>query len=411
MSQRYDADVAVIGGGVIGLSCAYELVCRGKRVVVLERDRPGSGAGAVAAGMLAPVSEVETEEPAFVDLALESCGLYPQWVQRIEADAGLECGYRAEGSLLLALHRDHEVELERLMRTQRSMGLQSDLVSRNEALEKEPYVSTRIVGGLFVAGDHQVNPRRLTRALAAAIRARGGTILEGEAASPVYEGGHAIGATTTSAEVRAEVTVIAAGAWSGDVWPTTPPPNPFPTGGEGKPSIETGVSTSMSSSAGGTPQPDAGPLPMRPVKGQILRLRGPVLVNHVVRTPDVYLVPRTDGELVVGATSEEQGFDTTITTWAVMDLLRDAWRVLPGVAELELAETSVGHRPALRDHMPAIGATSVPGLFVATGHYRHGVMLSAVTAKLLADVLDGSGSVPSAFDPMRLRASAPSGAA
>ena len=149
---------------------------------------------------------------------------------------------------------------------------------------------------------------------------------------------------------------------------------------------------------------------MRPVKGQILRLRGPVLVNHVLRTPDVYLVPRTDGELVVGATSEEQGFDTTITTWAVMDLLRDAWRVLPGIAELELAETSVGHRPALRDHLPAIGATSVPGLFVATGHYRHGVLLSPVTGKLLADTLDGSGRVPDAFDPMRLRVSTASGA-
>ena len=391
MTQRYDADVVVIGGGIIGLSCAYELVCRGKRVVVLERERAGSGAGAVAAGMLAPVSEVETEEPAFVHLALESCGLYPQWIQRIEADAGIECGYREEGSLLLALHRDHEVELERLMRTQRSMGLQSELVSRDAALEKEPYVSPRIVGGLFVPGDRQVNPRRLTQALAAAIRARGGTILEGEAASPLYEAGHAAGALTERIEVRAETTLIAAGAWSPDVWPTTP----APVYREGETSNEA---------------PDAGPLPMRPVKGQILRLRGPVLVNHVLRTPDVYLVPRTDGELVVGATSEEQGFDTTITTWAVMDLLRDAWRVLPGIAELELAETSVGHRPALRDHLPAIGATSVPGLFVATGHYRHGVLLSPVTGKLLADTLDGSGRVPDAFDPMRLRVSTASGA-
>jgi glycine oxidase len=122
----------------------------------------------------------------------------------------------------------------------------------------------------------------------------------------------------------------------------------------------------------------------------------------VLRTPDVYLVPREDGELVVGATSEEQGFDTTITTWAVMDLLRDAWRILPGVSELELAETSAGLRPALRDQLPAIGATAVEGLFVATGHYRHGVLLSPVTAKLLANAMLHGVSVPAAFDPARL---------
>ncbi len=228
MTQRFDADVVVLGGGVIGLACAYELLFRGKRVVVLERERVGSGAGAVAAGMLAPVSEVETEEPAFVDLALESCGLYPEWIQRIEADSDLRCGYREEGSLLLALHRDHEVELERLMATQRRMGLQSELVTRDEALEKEPYVAPRVVSGLFVPGDRQVNPRRLTQALAAAIRARGGTIIEGESASPVYEGGIAVGAMTSSVEVRSETVLIAAGAWSGEVWPTTPPPAPSP---------------------------------------------------------------------------------------------------------------------------------------------------------------------------------------
>ena len=383
MTLHIEADVAVIGGGVIGLACAYELLQRGRSVVVLERDRAGSGAGAVAAGMLAPVSEVETEEPAFVDLALESCGLYPQWIQRIEADAGLGCGYRGEGSLLLALHRDHELELERLMGTQRRMGLQSELITREQALEKEPYISPRVISGLFVAGDRQVNPRRLTLALAAAIRARDGSIIEGEAASPLFEGGVAVGAATSEAEVRAEAVLIAAGAWSGQVWP----------GGSMLP-----VST------GGTVQPpDAGPLPMRPVKGQILRLRGPRLIDHVLRTPDVYLVPREDGELVVGATMEEQGFDTTITTWAVMDLLRDAWRILPGISELELAETSAGLRPALRDHLPAIGATSVEGLFVATGHYRHGVLLSPVTAQLIAGAMAGQ-SVPHAFDPKRLLA-------
>src|SRR5690606_20751794 len=197
----------------------------------------------------------------------------------------------------------------------------SELVTREQALEKEPYISPRVISGLFVPGDHQVNPRRLTKALAAAIEARGGTIVAGEAGTPAFEGGVAKGARTSSVDVQAETVVVAGGSWSAEVWPEA-----------------------------------AGPLPLRPVKGQILRLRGPQLINHVLRTPDIYLVPRDDGELVVGATSEEQGFDDKITTWAVMDLLRDAWRILPGVSELELAEMSVGHRPALRDHVPAIGA-------------------------------------------------------
>jgi glycine oxidase len=176
-----------------------------------------------------------------------------------------------------------------------------------------------------------------------------------------------VGAATEAHEVRAEVTVVCGGAWSAEVWPQA-----------------------------------AGALPMRPVKGQILRLRGGPLLNHVLRTPDVYLVPRDDGELVVGATTEEQGFDTRVTTWAVMDLLREAWRVLPGVAELEMSEAIAGLRPALRDHQPAIGRTPVDGLLVATGHYRHGIVLAPVTARLLAGVIDGTTTVPPAFDPVRL---------
>ncbi len=385
MTQRIDADVAIIGGGIIGLACAYEMVSSGKRVVVLERDRAGSGAGHVAAGMLAPISEADGEDAPFIELALESCGLYADWVRRIEADSGLGCGYRDEGSLLVALHRDHEAEWERLAAIQRRRGLEARRVDRAEVLEREPYLSPRVVSGLFVPGDKQVNPRRLTKALAAAIKARGGTLIEGEPdppapsplaergsakrAMPAIEGGRCVGAVMGEVEVRAEVTVVAAGAWSAEVWP------------EG-----------------------AGLLPMRPVKGQILRLRGEPLLNHVLRTPDIYLVPREDGELVVGATTEEQGFDTRVTTWAVMDLLREAWRVLPGIAELEMSEAIAGLRPALRDHQPAIGRTAVDGLFVAAGHYRHGIVLAPVTAKLLAGVIEGTATVPAAFEPRRLHA-------
>ena len=367
MTQRLAADVAVIGGGIIGLACAYELVSRGKRVVVLERDSPGSGAGRVAAGMLAPVSESEAVDEAFIDLALASCSQYEEWTAGIAAASGLDCGYRTEGSLLLALHRDHEEELQRLKAIQRRLNLTSEAISRDDILAREPFVSPRVVGGLSVPNDRQVDPRRLTAALSAALTAKGATVIQGASATPVMEAGHTAGARAEEIEVTAETVLIAGGVWSVDVWPEA-----------------------------------AGPLPLRPVKGQIFRLRGAPLVDHVIRTPDVYLVPRLDGELVIGATSEEQGFDTTVTTWAVMDLLREAWRVLPGIAELEVAELSAGLRPALRDHLPAIGPTTVEGLFVATGHYRHGIMLAPVTATLVADAIDGAISEPlRAFSPAR----------
>ena len=378
MTLRLDADVVVIGGGIVGLACADELSSRGKQVVVLEREYAGAGAGNVAAGMLAPVSESEAEEPAFVELALASCNIYESWVKGIEADSGLRCGYRTEGSLLLALHRDHEEELERLAAIQRSLGLASQPITRDEAIEKEPYVSPRVVGGLFAPNDRQVDPRRLTQALAASLTARGGTILEGQKAKPLLAGGCAVGAVTLEAEVRAECVLLAGGVWSGAVWPE-----------------------------------EAGSLPLRPVKGQLLRLRGRSpegLIRHVVRTPDVYLVPREDGELLIGATSEEQGFDTNVTVWAVMDLLREAWRVLPGIAELTVSEMQAGLRPTLRDHLPAIGATRVEGLYVATGHYRHGVMLAPITARLLADAIDGAApEMLRAFDPQRFAVEAKAG--
>jgi glycine oxidase len=369
MTRVVETDVVIIGGGIIGLACAYELLRHGRRVIVLERDTAGSGAGHVAAGMLAPISEADTEEQAFIDLALESCAIYPEWVRDVETDSGVACGYRDEGSLMIALHRDHEAELERLASIQQRMGLEARLMSREQALEAEPYLSPRVVSGLFVPNDRQVNPRRLTNALAAAVNRLGGQIFEGEAAYPVVAGGAATGASTATLEVHSEAVVIAAGAWSAEAWPA-----------------------------------QAGVLPIRPVKGQILRLHGEPVIDHIVRTPDVYLVPRTDGELVVGATMEEQGFDNRVTTWAVMDLLREAWRLVPGIAELEMTEASVGFRPALRDNLPAIGRTSVDGLFVATGHYRHGIVLSPITARVLAGLIDGSGSVPSEFDAQRLAA-------
>lgn len=372
-------DVCVVGGGIIGLALARELAQRGRSVTVLEDVHVGEHAAAgVAAGMLAPASEVDLSDPRLTQFALASHEAYPAWAAALERDSGETVGFDATGTLLVALHADHLALLERLHDFQRERGLTAERLSARAAREAEPYLAPGIAGALRMS-DAQVNPRRLLRALPIALARAGGSLHEGARVTAVTpeDDGYAIAyarddrAHTT----RATQVLIAAGAWSRQI-----------------DSILTGVPLL--------------PLPLRPVKGQILRLRGERLVRHVVRTPDVYLVPRADGELVIGASMEEQGFDTRPTAGAVLELLREARRVLPGIAELELTECGVGFRPALRDHLPAIGCLDGRGLFVATGHFRNGVELAPVTARLLTDLMCEGRSDPllAPFDPARFAA-------
>ena len=368
------AEIAIVGAGVIGLAIAFELTRRGQSVVVLERDRIGSGAAAAAAGMLAPVSEAEAEEPALVDLALESHRLYPEFVDAVESASGRACGFRREGTLVVALGRDEEGDLDHLRQAQEARGLTSVRLTADEVFDREPHLSGWVTGGLLAAEDHQVDPRALALALSGVVRGAGGRVVEGarvngfgaEAGRLTHVTGQLSG---TEFSVKCQTAVLAAGAWS---------------------SQDLG--------------PDADELAVRPVKGQVVRLKGPQLVRHVVRTPEVYLVPRDSGELVVGATMEEQGFDSSPTAGAVMDLLRRAWHVLPGIYDCAISEISVGFRPATRDHLPLIGPTDVEGLLVATGHYRHGVLLAPVTARLIADLVTGGreSSLLGPFSPGRL---------
>lgn len=365
-------DLVVAGGGVIGLAIGYEACRAGQRVLVLERDHPGSAATGAAAGMLAPASEAGTAEPCLVDLALESCRLYPEFVRAVEADSGVPCRYRTEGTLLVALNRDHEEELQRQVDHQLALGLNVSRLTASEVLEREPGLSPRITSGVLADGDRQVDPRALATALTIAIGRLGGSVQSGAAVESVWLDGDRVAGVRLAhggARVRSDSVVVAAGAWSNG-----------PMEGIGE------------------------RLPLRPVKGQVVRLRGEPLIHHVVRTPDVYLVPREDGELLVGGTMEEQGFDGRSTAGATMDLLREAWRVLPGVYDLAVAELSAGFRPALRDNLPAIGPVGPNGLFLATGHYRHGILLAPATARLLVEAIR-VGSMPSQlapFEPARL---------
>jgi glycine oxidase len=346
-------DVAIVGGGVIGLAVAHALGRRGVRVLVLERGDVAGTATAAAAGMLAPASEAEASAHAALALELDSLRRYPAFVADVEAVAGQPCGYRTEGTLWVALTRDQAADLARLVALQRAKGLKARPLGPEALLAREPHLSGRVVEGLLVEGDHQVDPRALARALAVAVERRGGRVARGHRVLRVDHGGGRVrGVSGVTAggpfAVAADAVVLAAGVWSGEI---------------------------------------AAPLPalgLRPVKGQVVRLRGAPLIRHVVRTPEVYLVPRHDGELLVGATMEEQGLDPRPTAGAVLDLLREAWRVLPGVYDLAVAELSVGFRPTGRDPRPVIAAAPTRGLFVAAGHGRSGVLLAPATAHHLA---------------------------
>jgi glycine oxidase len=371
------SEVTVVGGGVVGLSVAYELARRGREVLVLDRDDLAGVATHAAAGMLAPTSEADLTERALVELELDSLARYPEFVAGIEGLSDRSCGLRTEGTLWVALNRDQDGDLERLFAMQRGKGLAARRLSAEQVLEREPHLSGRIVAGLLAEADHQVDPRALAEALRGALARLGGAVVTGCHVTRIEHGGGAVAAVSGMAadrpfRVSCEVAVLAGGVWSEDVDAPVPP------------------------------------LGLRPVKGQLVRLAGPELVRHVVRSPDVYLVPRRGGELLIGATMEEQGLDARPMAGAVLDLLREAWRLLPGIYDLTVSELSVGFRPAVRDHLPVIGAAATRGLYVATGHFRNGVLLAPATAHHLAEWIV-RGSAPAALAPFgveRLEASA-----
>ncbi|HEX8975911.1 MAG TPA: glycine oxidase ThiO [Solirubrobacteraceae bacterium] len=372
MSERTRAavDVAVIGGGAIGLAIAWRAQTRGLSTIVLERDQAGRGTSRVAAGMLAPISEVSAGEEPLLTLGLRSASLYPELAARLGG-----AGYRTCGTLLVARDADEAEALERERALRDHYGLEVQRLRPSAARRLEPGLIPGLRLALAVPGDHAIDPRQLTAALSAALREAGGQLHEGVAVSGVETVGGAVSGVrlATGEELRARAVVIAAGAWSGRL--------DVPAGAE-RPSL-------------------------RPVKGQILRLHdpaGPGLLTRVLRMGSSYIVPRGDGRYVIGATSEERGFDTTVTAGAAFELLREAGELVPGVSELVIDEFSAGLRPGTSDNLPVIGPSRVPGLHWATGHGRGGILLAPVTAEIVLASLLGEMSDPAyaAVSPARL---------
>ncbi|MFF2813319.1 glycine oxidase ThiO [Streptomyces sp. NPDC058000] len=363
-------DVLVIGGGIIGLVTAWRAAGRGLRVAVAD-PAPGGGAAAVAAGMLAAVTELHYGEETLLGLNLASARRYPRFTEELEEASGQRIGYRRCGTLAVALDADDRAHLRELHALQVRSGLDSQWLTGRECRRLEPMLAPGVRGGLRVDGDHQVDPRRLTSALLAACERAGVVFHRASAERLTTAGGRAAGAELADGtRLAAGQVVLAAGSHSGRL---------------------AGV-------------PEAVRPPVRPVKGQVLRLRLPNpppggqaflsrTVRAVVRGNPVYLVPRESGELVLGATSDELGWDTTVTAGGVYELLRDAHELVPGITELPLTESRAGLRPGSPDNAPLLGPTELPGLHLATGHFRNGVLLTPVTGDVMAEVL-ATGTVP-----------------
>jgi glycine oxidase len=334
-------DAVFVGGGVIGLACAWRAEQAGLHVCVLERERAGSGASRVAAGILAPDSESEPGHEPFVPLARRSLALYPEFVEELGADVG----FWPSGMLVVAVDGDEVEQIQHEFR-----GLQ--WLTSSECRALEPGLATAVRGGLLSEQEASVDPRRLVEALATHVDVREGVDVTSVARDSVT--------TATGETIRAGRVVVCAGAWSG-----------------------------------------VAGVPVRPVKGQVVRLRGELPAQRMIRTEHVYVVPRQNGEVVLGATVEERGFDTTVTAGAVHDLLREGYRVLPELAELELVDVSAGLRPGSPDNGPLIGEWD-DGVLVATGHYRNGILLAPVTAEavtaLLTDAEPPAEALPFAPD-------------
>lgn len=345
---------------MIGLACAWRAAEGGARVAVLERAEPPAGATNVAAGMLAPVGELTFGEPELLELTLASMRLYPRFVAELEAASGEATGYTECGALHVALDRDEAAQLRRRHDLQRSLELEAEWLAPRACRQLEPGLTPSFNGGVHAAGEAAIDPRALARALVVALRAAGGELRTGaEVTAGVWEGERLAGVRTAAGEeLRAESVVLANGAWSG-----------------------------------ATPWlPEEARPPVRPVKGEVVELGsrdGAPPCGRILASERVYLVPRPDGRLVVGATVEEQGFDTTVTAGGVHELLREAYRLLPDVAEMELLGAVAGLRPGTPDNLPRIGPGEVEGLVLASGHYRNGILLAPLTADRIAAQLAG----------------------
>lgn len=335
-------DVIIIGGGIIGLSLSIELRKWGAKVLLVERGEPGREASSAAGGMLVDCP-LETPAP-LQPLATASAVMYPEFAHEVEIESGINPDLRDQGALIFPAD-DY---------LKKSPGFRADMLSSAILAKLEPALATSDHEGFFLK-ERSVDPRALTAAALKTAKKRGVDFSSGDPVTNVnLSDNHVTGVTTTKTSFLAPTVVNCAGAWSGQILP-----HAFPT---------------------------------RPVKGQMLCLAMPsrTLLRHVIRTPEVYLIPRSDGRLLVGTTVEEAGFDKRTDPATIQHFHHAALALVPKLRDARILEDWAGLRPGTPDALPILGITATPGYCVATGHFRDGILLAPVTAQVMAEVVTGT---------------------
>ena len=338
----------IVGGGVIGLSLARQLAGR-KSVLLLDRGSTGQGTSRAAAGMLTPLSEADDQGP-FFRLCRASHAMYAGFVKDVEAESQVHLGYSAEGLLFVASTDQAAQVLRRRYEWQKNAGFPVELVSEEGVRKMEPLITLPVHTAVFISDESSLAPRLLAKALLAACVNRGvevRTVAQVDSVGPNC-------VRIDSEILEADNIVIASGVWSGEISGLQPA------------------------------------IPVHPRKGQILSLGMPAgAFRHMIRWEGSYFSPRKTGELVVGATNEDAGFDLSNTPAGLGRLLMDAQQMSTHVAQYPILETWTGLRPATPDGLPILGKSAVPGVYYATGHYRNGVLLAPITATIVADLIEG----------------------
>jgi glycine oxidase len=362
------ADVAIIGGGVIGASIAFELAAEKLDIVLLDRQQPGREASWAAAGMLSPGPD-SLEALPLVPLAKESMRLYPAFVAAIEELTGKSTAFKRDGTIEIFTAPDGEVERDKMLAQHRALGLAIEPVSIDAARKVEPSLGPVARAAAWLPQEATLDPRLLIEALLGAAKSRGVEIRSDSAVTSVLmEGNHCSGVVASGTTIAAKCVIVAAGCFSGGIdWL-------------------------------------ARYAPTRPVRGQILALRpaGKAL-GRTLRSSKGYLVPRPDGRIIAGSTLEDAGFDKHLTPAGVQTILEGVLELAPALANAQLVEAWAGLRPGTPDNLPVLGPTDIRGLYMATGHYRNGILLAPATARLLSELV--LGKTPSLsiepFSPLR----------
>lgn len=344
--------IAIIGAGIIGLSIGWQLARENIPVHIFEQRHAGKQASWAAAGMLSPYWEAAYGHLDALQIGMQSLSLYPSFLEELKEDSPIVVPKESEGTLCVAINRDDREWLQQQYAFKKKNGMPVHWLTGEEARQKEPLLSPRVNSGIWIPSERQINNHLLIAALKDAFITRGGTLIEETKITEILRRNERDPLSIIAENGQsydADIAVNAAGAWANQINPS----------------------------------------PVFPIKGQLLNLKMPrhLFLKNMLRTPRIYLAPKQDGTVRVGATSEDQGFNEEITAGAALEILENAWEAVPAIAEYNIEEIAVGLRPVTINHLPIIGASPLRGIYQAIGHGRSGILLAPYTAYLIKEII------------------------